>query len=364
MKVLSIINSLGIGGAERSIVNNVPAHKANGLDMDVLLLDGERTFFLDELQKRGVKVTWLGRGINLYNPLLVFKLFPILRQYDLIHVHLFPALYWVAFAKLLSSSSPKLIYTEHSTHNRRRDNLVFRWLDRLVYSQYSEIIAISEAAKLALDEQTGTPEKSVVIHNGVQIDELRESSAALPEEWMSRIKGKTVLVQIAGFRPEKDQDTTIRALTELPADYVVIFVGDGERRSFCEELAVELGVDSRVFFAGLQGDVAPFINCADLVVMSSHWEGFCLTALEGMALGKPVVASNVSGLSEIVSGAGRLFERGDYKGLSAMVLELMENPAVYEEASGKSRERAEAYDVRYMIEGYEHVYANVLKGSV
>lgn len=360
MKILRVINSLGIGGAERSIVNNVPIHKANGLDMDVLLLDGKRTFFLDELQTRGVSVTWLGRGIHLYNPLLVFKLLPIFRRYDVIHVHLFPALYWVAFAKLLSFSRTKLVYTEHSTHNRRRDKFVFRWLDRFVYSQYAAIIAISEATKLALDEQTGTPDKSVVIPNGVQIAELRESSASLPEVWKSRVSGKKVLVQIAGFRPMKDQDTTIRALTELPADYVVIFVGDGERRAVCEALAVELGVDNRVIFAGLQGDVAPFINRADLVVMSSHWEGFGRTAVEGMALGKPVVASNVSGLSGIVRGAGRLFEVGDHKELAAMVLELMESPAVYAEASGKSRERAEEYDVRYMIQGYERVYAGVL----
>lgn len=364
MKVLRVINSLGIGGAERSIVNNVAIHKAHGLDMDVMLLDGKPTFFLDELQKRGVKVTWLGRGINPYNPLLVFKLLPIFRHYDVIHVHLFPAFYWVAFARLLSRSKAKLVYTEHNTHNRRRDKFVLKWLDRLAYSQYARIIAISDAAKLALDEHTGTPKKSVVISNGVQIAELRKSSAALPEHWQSRISGKTVLVQVASFRPAKDQDTTIRALTKLPSHYVAIFVGEGERRSICEQLAVELGVDNRVFFAGLQGDVAPFINCADLVVMSSHWEGFGRTAVEGMALGKPVVASNVGGLNRIVSGAGRLFEVGDYKGLSAMILELMDDPAVYAEASEKSRERAEAYDVRYMVEAYERVYASVLKDSV
>lgn len=363
MKILRVINSLGVGGAERSIVNNVPIHIANGLEMDVLLLDGRPSFFLDELQKRNVKVTWLGRGINLYNPLLVFKLLSIFKRYDLVHVHLFPALYWVAFAKLLSRSRTKLIYTEHTTHNRRRDKLAFKWLDRLVYSQYAAIIAISDATKLALDQQTGAPGKSLVIPNGVQIAELRASSAALPEGWEDRIRGKKVLVQVAGFRPEKDQDTTIRALATLPADYVVIFVGDGERRTACEALAVELGVDNRVFFAGVQSDVAPFINRADLVVMSSHWEGFGRTAVEGMALGKPVVASNVSGLSAIVRGAGRLFEAGDDKALSARVQELMESPAAYAEASAKSRARADEYDVRYMIEGYERVYANTLKDA-
>lgn len=361
MKVLRVINSLGIGGAERSIVNNVPIHKANGIDMDVLLLDGTRTFFLDELQQCGVNVSWLGRGMNLYNPLIVFRLVPIFRNYDLIHVHLFPALYWVAFAKILSGSKVKLIYTEHATHNRRRGKLLFKWLDRLVYSQYTTIIAISNATKLALDEQTGNPGKSVVIPNGVQIEELKRSSASLPDSFDSRLQGRKVLVQIGGFRPEKDQDTLIRALTVLPEDYVVIFVGDGPRRDDCERLADMLEVGARVIFAGVQHDVAPFICCADLVVMSSHWEGFGRAAVEGMALGKPVVASNVSGLSEVVKGAGRLFEVGDYNGLAAVVRELMSSSDVYAEASENSRARAEEYDVSFMIEGYERVYARALK---
>ena len=360
MKVLRIINSLGVGGAERSIVNNAPVHIANGLDMDVLLLDGKPSHFLDELQSRNVKVTWLGRHINLYNPFLVFKLLPVFKRYDLIHVHLFPALYWVAFARLLSRASTKLVYTEHNTHNRRRDKPMLRWLDRLVYSQYTAIIAISDATKAALDQHAGTQGKTIVIPNGVQIAELRSSCASLPAELESRLKGRKVLVQIAGFRPEKDQDTTIRALTELPDDYVAVFVGDGERRIACESLAVELGVGHRTFFVGNQGDVSPFIRHSHLVVMSSHWEGFGRTAVEGMALGKPVVASDVGGLNEIVKGAGRLFEPGNHKSLSAMVLELMESPAVYARASAESLKRAEDYDVGYMIEGYENVYRSVL----
>ena len=359
MKILRVINSLEIGGAERSIVNNVPIHIANGLDMDVLLLDGKQTFFLDQLQQQGVKVEFLGRNINLYNPLMVFKLLSIFKKYDLIHVHLFPALYWVAIAKMFSLSGTKLVYTEHNTHNRRRNSVVFKWLDRLVYSQYARIIAISDATKQQLDRHTGVPRKSVVVPNGVQIGELRKSSATLPQDWQKKFRGKKVMVQVAGFRPEKDQDTTIRALAQLPSDYVAVFVGDGERRLACEQLSAEMGVEHRAFFAGVQSEVAPFINSADVVVMSSHWEGFGRTAVEGMALGKPVVASNVSGLSEIVSGAGRLFEVGDFRALSENVLELLENPGVYADVAEKCRARADRYDVRFMIEGYERVYASI-----
>lgn len=362
MKVLRVINSMGIGGAERSLVNNVPVHVRNGYDMEVLLLDGTRTFFLDELQNSGVKVRWLGRSLNVYDPLLVFRLLSVFKRYDLIHVHLFPAFYWVAFARILSRARTRLVYTEHNTHNRRRDSALFKWLDRLAYSQYAKVIAISEPTKQLLDAHTGTPGKSVVIPNGVHIEKLMASTGRLPEDWQSRLQGRKVLLQIAGFRPEKDQDTSIRALTELPDDHVLVLVGDGERRSICEQLAVECGVGDRVFFAGLQADVAPWINAADIVVMSSHWEGFGRTAVEGMALGKPVVASNVEGLNAIVEGAGRLFETGNHAQLSATIRALTQDPADYATTAEACRARADLYDVRHMIEGYEKVYRSLFPG--
>lgn len=362
MKVLRVINSMGIGGAERSLVNNVPVHKRNGYDMEVLLLDGTHTFFLEELDKSGVKVSWLGRGLNVYSPLLLFRLLPFLKRYDVIHVHLFPALYWVAFARILSRRKPLLVYTEHNTHNRRRGSVLLKWLDKLAYSQYARIIAISEPTKQLLDAHTGTPGKSVVIPNGVQIDTLRSSNSRLSEDWQARLQGRKVLLQIAGFRPEKDQDTSIRALAELPTDHVLVLVGDGERRSACEQLAVEHGVGDRVFFAGLQADVAPWIKAADIVLMSSHWEGFGRTAVEGMALGKPVVASNVEGLNAIVAGAGRLFETGNHAQLAEAIRALTQDPADYAATAEACRTRADLYDVRHMIEGYEKVYRSLFPG--
>ena len=82
--------------------------------------------------------------------------------------------------------------------------------------------------------------------------------------------------------------------------------------------------------------------------------------LHGLGVaGMPVIASNVSGLNEIVRGAGCLFEVGDFEALSEAVLKLLKTPSLYAEAAEKCRERAEQYDVKYMIEGYERVYASV-----
>ena len=73
MKILRIINSLQVGGAERSIVTNVPLHK-NRIEMDILLLNGADSIFLDKLKNKNVRIFSLGKKNNIYNPFLIFKL--------------------------------------------------------------------------------------------------------------------------------------------------------------------------------------------------------------------------------------------------------------------------------------------------
>ena len=98
-------------------------------------------------------------------------------------------------------------------------------------------------------------------------------------------------------------------MIHLPVNFKLILVGEGPLKNSSQMLVQELCLKDRVFFLGNRDDVERIFKTADLSVLSSHWEGFGLVAVEGMAAGKPVIASNVSGLSEIVSGAGVLFEK-------------------------------------------------------
>ncbi|WP_412477150.1 glycosyltransferase [Flavobacterium sp. TBRC 19031] len=356
MKILRVINSLDIGGAERSIAGNVPLHIQNGFDMDVLLLNGKETFFQSELKNKGIKVFSLGQNNNIYNPILVFKLMKFIRQYDVVHAHLFPTIYWVAFAKMFSFSSVKLVFTEHDTHNRRRHNFLLRLVDKIVYRQFSTIITISNAAAHNLATHLGFNHTMTTIYNGIDLNKVRAEATIVNPDLQKLFLHKKPLVQIAGFRDQKDQDTVIKALTVLPQEFIAVFVGEGKRMETCKALAEELKVADRVFFMGLQSQVGSIIGLAEFVVMSSHWEGFGRAAVEGMALRKPVLASNVSGLADVVSGAGLLFEVGDYQSLADSILQLSSNKQYYDEVAAKCYDRAEIYDIKHMVQAYEKVY--------
>lgn len=363
MKILRVINSLAMGGAERSIASNVPRHIENGIEMDVLLLNGMDAIFKNELLENGVKVMELGKFNDVYNPFLSLKLMKYLRKYDLVHVHLFPSLYWVAIAKLLSFSKTKLVFTEHSTTHRRASWVLLQKIDRIIYRQYEMIITISEAADTNLKKRIGTSYPTQLIYNGVDIENLKEEAAALNEELEERFKDKEVLLHVAGFRIEKDQDTLIRALTHLHENFVAIFIGDGDRMGICKQLAMDLGVNHRVFFMGNQSNVGKWIALSKIVVMSSHWEGFGRAAVEGMALSKPVIASNVSGLAQVVGDAGLLFEKGNEVELSEHILSISNDHEKYQALAQKGCLKAKDYDLKKMIQAYEKVYNQLISKS-
>lgn len=367
MKVLRVINTLNIGGAERSIIGNVPLHISHNIETDVLLLNGRNTFFIDELKKKNVKIFSLAKHegvLRLYNPFHVFKIMKYIDKYDIVHAHLFPALYWVAIAKILKRSKTKLVLTEHQTYNRRRKyGWFFRKIDGYLYKQFETIIAISPECKSNLEEHIGKSDKIKMIYNGIDFSPFNSSEIIpvldfIPETTDSK---KIIITQIAAFRKEKDQDSVIRALKHLPSNYYVVFVGDGERKSNCEKLAKTEKVDNRIFFLGFREDVVDILKSSDIIVMSSYFEGFGRSAVEGMAAEKPILATNVPGLSQIIDEGGLLFEVGDDKRLAELIIKVSQDKELYDRLAKTGKEKARIFDLETMVEKYEEVYHELIK---
>ena len=354
MKVLHVITSLSVGGAEKLMVDIIPRMKSKGIDVDLLLFDGSDTPFKARLVESGVTVHELDRGRSVYHPLVLLKLFKYVSKYDIIHTHNTAAQLFVAIASIFSSA--KLCTTEHSTSNRRRGWNWYKIIDRWMYSKYQTIICISEKTAENLHNhlvKLTTP--TITIHNGIDINKY--ASAKESEEIDSN---NAKIVMVAAFREEKDQPTVIRSLLFLPEKFHVYFVGDGVLKQQCQKLSDELNLSDRVHFMGIRTDVESILKAADYVVMSSHWEGFGLAAVEGMAAGKPVIASDVPGLAEIVRDAGILFPTGDYKTLAVELQKMDHSLELYNEVAVKCKCRATEFDISKMVESYIRVYNKIL----
>lgn len=361
MKILHIINSLETGGAEKLLVDTLSLYAARGLKVDLLLLNGVRHPFLEELaQKNCCRIFSLGTS-SLYHPKYIFKIIPFLRKYDLAHIHLFPANYYAVLAKIFSGSKIKLIFTEHNSSNRRMASPFFRKLDSYFYNIYSKVVAISDGVKMALSAHIKDASKIVVIENGVNLARVYKAPLSADIKLLFPLVNTKLLLQVGGFRLEKDQDTTIRSLLHLPDTYHLLLVGDGARKKELSALVSRLSLHCRVHFLGKRTDVFSILKSVDCVVVSSHWEGFGLAAVEGMAAGKPVVASNVTGVSDVLKGAGILFPLGDDKKLAAEIIHLCEDKAHYDKIVEQCLSRAQQYDISTMVAKHISLYEELTR---
>lgn len=360
MKVLQIINSLKTGGAEKLLADSVPLYQKRNVAMDVLLLNGTQTPIAQKLKENTSGAIFsLGNG-SVYNSLNIFKVMKYLRKYDVVHVHLFPALYWVALAKMLSFSNVKLVYTEHSTNNRRRRQLIFKIIDKIIYRFYSKIITIADEVDQQIKQHLKfNHNRFRLINNGIDT-QLYHHAEAFPKGEFFEETDK-ILIQVSSFRKPKDQQTVIRSLTFLPENVKLLLVGNGPLESSCKALVQSLGLEKRVSFLGIRMDVTRLLKTADITILSSTYEGLSLSSIEAMASGKPFIASNAPGLREVTTGAGVLFETGNEAQLAQTIERLFSDENYYREISSSCWERAKKYDIDKMIDGYLKVYEEVLK---
>lgn len=360
-KILHIIDSLAPGGAERLLTEMLPRLNTSLLQVDVLMLDGTSYPFLEELRAcPSVTIYFLGKKA-IYNPILIFKIMPFLKKYELVHVHLFPALYWVALAKILSGTRTKLIYTEHSTTNRRRNSPFLTVVDKFIYRRYSKIITISTEVKLALIEHLKLKSsRFVTIANGVDLYKIQKAVAADREEFTS-VATEKIIIQVSRFTPQKDQETLIRAIPFINKPVKLLLVGKGETMAEMKMLVNSLELEEKVIFLGIRMDVIRLLKMADVAVLSSNYEGLSLSGLEAMASGTPLVASSVPGLSNLVYGAGILFAHKEETDLATKVNRLFKDRAYYEQISKSCIVRAKKYSIESMVDSHFKLYSQLCK---
>ena len=362
MKVVHVHRMRGIGGSERHLLALLPALAARGVDVAFVGLDDpawDAEPFYERLPVETVRL----RCPRDTDPALVRRLRRALSSLrpDLVHTHLVHA---DAYGALASVGAPwALVSTKHNDDPFRTGP--FRFVERTLTRRADAVIAITDALARFSVERVGLPaRKTAVVHYGM--DEL---PASWGEGEGPPAAGRLVLA-IARLTEQKGIDVAVRALASLPPDVRLAVLGEGPERASLETLARELGVEARVLLPGRVGDVASWLRAADVVVHPARWEGFGLALLEAMLAAKPVVASRVSSVPEIVADGetGLLVPPDDPGTLARALADLLQDPERAERlgAAGSERARRE-FSVDRMtsrtLEVYERALAARRPGS-
>jgi glycosyltransferase involved in cell wall biosynthesis len=368
MRILHIQKVAGIAGSENHLLTLLPALRDYGYEPTMLALadPADRPdLFIERMQAAGI-ATSLMRIRGDLDLLLLPRLVRFIRRgkYSIVHTHLLHADLYGRFAARLART--KVISTYHCDDPFHLIRGV-RQADRISALLCSRIICISKAVKAFVHEQMDVPLSRLnVVYYG-----LEAPVSSYPPTGLRKTLGIKVtdpLVGIVGrLIEQKGHIYMLEAmrliLDSIPAVHLV-FVGDGELRRHLEAVSTTLGIKPHVHFLGYRTDVSSLMSEFDIVAVPSLFEGFGLVLLEGMAACKPIVASRVSAIPEILANgeAGLLVPPSDAKALAEAVLRLIKDPGLALSLGQRGARRLEQqFSVRKMIEDTARIYQSILQ---
>jgi len=362
LKVLHVINSLAVGGAERLVSELLPAQAAGGVDCRLLALDARGDAFSSILRERGIPVSFArGHGANPYSPLRAIDIAREIRQYkpDIVHAHLGPSFHWCAIAALVRPQTV-LVATEHASANRRMSMPLAAEIERPLYRRYRRVAVVSRESGEALRLWLGMSRRKVsVIPNGIALERFARKQEAAADVVLA-LGDRHGIAMVARFVPAKDHATAIRAIASLPREYCLVLAGEGEEGPRLRALSKALGIGDRCLFLGSRDDVPSVLAACRAYLQSSRIEGFGIAALEAMAAGLPVAASDAPGLGDLVRGAGLLFSVGDEAACAAAIRSLVEDKELAAKLSAAGIERARLYSIEGCAARYEAFYRGAI----
>jgi glycosyltransferase involved in cell wall biosynthesis len=351
VKVLHIQRIGGIGGSERHLLTLLPALATRGVDVRFLGLDDTSRApgpFYEALTVPFARIP-APRDVD---PRLAWQVRAEARNADIVHTHLVHADVYGA------PGARRLVSTKHNDDPFRAG--AFRFAERALAHRAAKVITITEALARFQVERVGLPaDKLEVIHYG--LDDLPAAWGSNPADHV-RPEAR-VLLAVCRLEPQKGVDIGVRALPDIRARHPtaeLVVLGEGPQRSELVRLATELQVP--VHLLGRVPDVAAWLRRADVLVHPARWEGFGLALLEAMLASKPIVATNVSSIPEIVADGqtGLLVPPDDPAALAAAVTRVLDEPDDYGE---QGRRRAQSqFSVARMTERTLAVYETALRG--
>jgi glycosyltransferase involved in cell wall biosynthesis len=388
-KVLVVVKGLGLGGAERLIVDCLPYLDRERFDYEFAYLLPWKDFLVPTIEEAGFAVyclgapgqtvdsgwwtmdgrrvgagRWSDAGV-LLRGFVALQQLQKRRQFDLMQADLPVA---GVLARMVGRrAGVPVVYTEHNLQERY--HWLTRWLNRLTYGWNRHVLVVSEEVAASV-ERAGLQRKTAVttLLNGVPVEAVRAEArdlAGLREE-LGIPGGDRVVGTVAVLRRQKRLGDWLEVACEIARrreDVTFLLVGQGPEEEALRSRVQAMGLAGRVLMPGFRPDGRRLMGLMDVYLMTSIHEGLPMALLEAMALGKPVVSTAVGGIPEIVEVGqeGFLVPVGAADELVQRTMELLDDPDLRLEMGHRgSRRIEEQFDTRQRVRSMERLYLDIL----
>ncbi len=361
LRITFVITSTQLAGAERVLLDVVAGLDRSRFHPSLITLTGVGGL-LDEAKKLGV----IAESLEMRSPVDVPRLLRLgarLRAHDphIVHTFLMHANVAGRIAARLSSI-PAVVSSIHGEYRRKW----YRFIERGTMGLADRVLTVSEAILRIYSKRFSDPTRIQVLPNGILVEPFPgESQREAARESLGLDKSLKYLLVVARLTPEKGLKYLLEAMPAVVERYhavQLLILGDGPLRAPLERLASRSGAGDRIEFLGFRSDVSIYMRACDLFVLPSLTEGMPRTILEAANCGIPVIASDVSGIPEIVSDgvSARLVTPGNSRLLAEAITSLLSDQAGAVALAKKARERLEKeFTLETMIARHENVYTEL-----
>lgn len=363
MKILLVVTGLGMGGAERQVIDLSERLSSKGHEVSIAYLTGPERLMPSSKE---VKVYSIGMTKN---PLsLAFGFFRLLRLIhrlapDVIHSHMVHANIISRIARIFSRV-PRLVCSAHS----RNEGGSLRMLAYRMTDGLADVSTNVGADAVQAFEAAGAVPKGKMLSmvNGIDVEKFMPDAARrlTVRSALGFSQEHAVILAVGRFYEAKDYPNLLQAFATLKDKFPharLCIAGDGPLMSQVKKLAVDLELDGHVDFLGARNDVPDLMRAADIYVLSSAWEGLPLVVGEAMASEKLVVATDCGGVRELLGEAGILVAPRNPAALADGLREALIMPANEASTLGsRARTRiVDNYSLDSVADGWVELYSRL-----
>jgi glycosyltransferase involved in cell wall biosynthesis len=365
LRLLLLLHRLDYGGAELQLIHLARGLAQQGHDVTLCCID-RSVIDLQPLEQAGVHVVELHARSRVARIAAIPRLVRLARRADVVHCTMWDTSLWGRIAAIVARRP--VIVADHATD--RSVQLATngsgrgRWIalhNRLLDPFTFATVACASTQRAVLEGEGVAASKIVEIANGVPTAELVAAAGGGPSRSDLGIPEQArVAIHVAGFRAEKNQLGALEAFVDVRervGDVHLVFLGSGPLRGEVEARTRELAAERWVHFLGFRDDVPAVLSLADLMILPSISDAMPMTILEAMALGVPVVATDVGDVrATLAGGAGICVPAGDKAAFVDACSELLSDPERLAELARAGRERARDFDSAAMSERYAELF--------
>ena len=368
MTILQLISSEGFYGAESMLVTLSWALEQLGDELIVGVFEDQRnphTEVAEVAKRRGLTVELLTcQGRLDWSAVRKLRSLLEIHAVDILHTHGYKADIYGYFAS--RSREVALVSTCHNWPNPAATMQFYAVANRLVLRRFQQVTTPSAKVMQILTQSGISSSNVTLIANGVDISRFEDATPTLQKDFNP--DGKQIIGIIGRLVNEKGGTVLLEAAKKVLnqyADVLFVFVGEGEARQDWQALSQHLGIAASVVFTGSRGDMPGVLASCNIIAMPSFNEAMPMTLLEAMAATKPVIATSVGAIPELIqhNKTGYLVPPRNVEALAEGLLALLRDPTMAQQLGKNGNARVkEHFSANAMARQYSNVYGKARTG--